>query len=162
MVEMPMLHCVACREEVEGDISLLSKNCNNNVRNSFDYFMLKFQETSLITVTSVENPQFVELPPQRIVGIVRWVLQRAWSGVSGRGSFLDDLFSPFLLGGACSFAQLINLLLVLQYINNILQLESFLSSASQSPHLLNFDRSHLSFPMRMICGVRYNISTVLT
>ena len=24
MVERPMLHCVACREEVEGDISLLS------------------------------------------------------------------------------------------------------------------------------------------
>ena len=68
MVERPMPHCVACREEVEGDISLLSKNCKNNVRNSFDYFMLKFQETSLVTVTSVENPQFVELPPQRIVG----------------------------------------------------------------------------------------------
>ena len=94
-----MLHCVACREEVEGDISLLSKPFKKNVRNNFEYFMLKFQETSLITVTSVENPQFVELPPQRIVGIVRWVLQRAWSGVSGRGSSLNDLFSPFLLSG---------------------------------------------------------------
>ena len=68
MVERPMLHCVACREEVEGDISLLSKPFKKNVRNNFDYFLLKFQETSLITVTSVENPQFVELPPQRIVG----------------------------------------------------------------------------------------------
>ena len=47
------------REEVEGDISLLSKNFKNNVRNDFDYFMLKFQETFLITVTSIENPQFV-------------------------------------------------------------------------------------------------------
>ena len=68
MVERPMLHCVACREEVEGDISLLSKPFKKNVRNNFDYFLLKFQETSLITVTSVENPQFVELPPQRIEG----------------------------------------------------------------------------------------------
>ena len=58
MIERLMPHCVACREEVERDISLLSKNFKNNVRNNFDYFMLKFQETSLITVTSVENPQF--------------------------------------------------------------------------------------------------------
>ena len=63
-----MPHCVACREEVGGDISLLSKNFKYNVRNNFDYFWLKFQETFLITVTSVENPQFYELPPQRIVG----------------------------------------------------------------------------------------------
>ena len=63
-----MPHCVACREEVGGDISLLSKHFKNNVRNNYDYFMMKFQEMSLITVTSVENPQFVELPPQRIVG----------------------------------------------------------------------------------------------
>ena len=59
MVERPMPHCVACREEVEGNISLLSKNCKNNVPNNFYYVMLKFQETFLITVTSIENPQFV-------------------------------------------------------------------------------------------------------
>ena len=58
MIERPVTQCVACREEVEGDISLLSKHFKNNVRNNIDYFMLKFQETSLITVTSVENPQF--------------------------------------------------------------------------------------------------------
>ena len=75
------------REEVEGDISLLSKPFKKNVRNNFDYFMLKFQETSLITVTSVENPQFVELPPQRIVGevdsaegLVRGIGSRVFTG----------------------------------------------------------------------------------
>ena len=164
-----MPHCVAVQRRSWGRYFAALKKLQKQCPKQFWLFHAEISRNvstwvsqSLITVTSVENPQFVELPPQRIVGIVRWVLQRAWSGVSGRGSFLDDLFSPFLLGGACSFAQLINLLLVLQYINNILQLESFLSFASQSSHLLNFDRCHLSFPMRTICGVRYNISTVFT
>ena len=102
-------------------------------------------------------------------------IRRQWSGFcrgpgpryrAGRGSLssLHDVISPFLCSVvALSFLSPSSSIFLFYNILTIpCRLQVSLVFSSQSSHPINFDRSHISFPMRTICGFRYDISTVFT
>ena len=91
-----MPHCVAVQRRSWGRYFAALKKLQKQCPKQFWLFHAEISRNvstwvsqSLITVTSVENPQFVELPPQRIVGevgsaegLVRGIGSRVFTGWS--------------------------------------------------------------------------------